>query len=249
MIKGIYVAASGSLAIERQMANIANNLANIDTSGFKKDFPVFQAIVPKESDARFPSLPDPLTFAIAAKNVTDYTQGPLVATGNQMDVALEGPGFFTIQVGNEFRYTRRLSLTVTKDGRLLTQNGDKVVGVYGQKDRPIENLGESPLSIGPDGSLSQDGGVVGQLKLVDFPKPYALKKIGYDTYRLAQQVQTTTPKNTTVHQGMVEKSNVNPVREMTQMITALRGYEAYQKVIASLDDLTGRAVNDLGRIG
>ncbi len=251
MMKGIFTAASGSLAIERQMANISNNLANIDTDGFKRDFPVFQSVAPKEGNGirSDTSLPNPLTFTLVSKNVTDFTQGPLINTGNSMDVALEGPGFFTIQSGNEFRYTRRLSLVITEEGKLLTKNGDKVIGIYGEKNRPIENLGEGKLTVGSDGTLSQDGGVVGQLRIVDFQKPYPFEKIGYDQYRLLGQARPLEVKNTLVHQGMVEKSNVNPIREMTQMISALRGYEAYQKVITSLDDLAGRAVNDLGRVG
>ncbi len=251
MIKGLYVAASGSLAIERQMATIANNLANVDTSGFKRDFPVFQSIPPRKEETSLSdqSLPNPLTFTFAGKNVTDYSQGPLISTGNPNDVALEGPGFFTVQSGNEFRYTRHLSLVVNENGDLLTTHGEKVIGVFGGKYRPIENLGEGPLTIGPDGSISQNGGVVGQLRIVDFPKPYPLEKVGYDMFRAKGQAQPVEAKNTTVHQGMVEKPNVSAIREMTQMITALRGYEAYQKVITSLDDLTGRAVNDLGRIG
>ena len=121
--------------------------------------------------------------------------------------------------------------------------------MIGQNNRPIENLTEAPLEIGSDGGLSQEGNLVGQLKVVDFPKPYPMEKIGYGMYRLTQQIPPIETKNTVVHQGMVEKPNVSPVREMTQMIVALRGYEAYQKVITSMDDLAGKAVNDLGRVG
>ncbi len=250
MMKGIYVATSGALAIQRQMANIANNLANIDTSGYKKNIPVFTSISAKQVASTVggsSTLPNPLTYTAIAQNKPDFTQGPLVRTGDPMQVALEGPGFFTIQtMNNEIRYTRTLNLVVTRDGRLLTKGGERVIG---QNNRPIENLTEAPLEIGPDGGLSQEGNLVGQLKMVDFPKPYPLEKVGYGMYRLTQQVAPTKVKNTVVHQGMVEKPNVSPVREMTQMIVALRGYEAYQKVITSMDDLAGKAVNDLGRVG
>ncbi len=250
MMKGIYVATSGALAIERQMANIANNLANIDSTGFKKDVPVFKSIPAKETEPAptgETTLPNPLTYTAIAQNKPDFSQGPLITTGNPMQVALEGPGFIAVQTGNnEFRYTRTLSLIVTPDGKLMTKEGERVIG---ENKRPIENLDETPLTIGPDGGISQNGGVVGQLQVVNFPKPYPLAKVGYGMYRLTQRVTPNKVKNTVVHQGMVEKPNVSPVREMTQMITALRGYEAYQRVITSMDDLTGKAINDLGRVG
>lgn len=250
MMKGIYVATSGALAIERQMANIANNLANIDSTGFKKDVPVFKAVPAKETEPAPTgeiTLPNPLTYTAIVQNKPDFSQGPLIPTGNPMQVALEGPGFITVQTeNNELRYTRALSLVVTPDGKLMTRGGERVIG---ENKRPIENLDETPLLIGPDGGISQNGGVVGQLQVVDFSKPYPLEKVGYGMYRLTQRVTPNKVKNTVVHQGMVEKPNVSPVREMTQMITALRGYEAYQRIITSMDDLTGKAINDLGRVG
>ncbi len=250
MMKGIYVATSGALAIQRQMDNIANNLANIDTSGYKKSVPVFTSIPATQAKKGLKGaspLPNPLVYTAIVQNRPNFSQGPLVRTGNPMQVALEGPGFFMVQTGNnEFRYARTLDLTVTRDGKLLTKDGEKIIG---ENKRPIENLTEGPLEIGRDGTVSQDGVRVGQLQVVNFPKPYPLEKVGNGMYRLTQQIVPSKPKNTAVYQGMVEKPNVSPVREMTQMIVALRGYEAYQKVITSMDDLTGKAVNDLGRIG
>jgi flagellar basal-body rod protein FlgG len=247
MMKGIYVAAPGSLAIERQMDNITNNLANANSAGFKKNTPVFQSLPLEKGNASSGTgLPNPLTFTYVSKNPTDYSQGPLVKTGNKMDVALEGPGFFEIQHGTERRYARTLSLVVTPSGDLQTRNGAKIIGV---NKRPIQNLMEGELHISPDGAISQDGNEVGRLKVVDFPTPYPLRKIGSSMYSPLGRIIPKEAKNTSVLQGMVEKPNVSVVREMTQMINAIRGYEAYQKVITSMDSLAGKAVNDLGRIG
>jgi flagellar basal-body rod protein FlgG len=248
MMKGIYVAASGSLAIERQMDNITNNLANANSAGFKKDIAVFQSLpLEKRNPSSGTGLPNPLTFTYVAKSPTDYAQGALVKTGNKMDVALEGPGFFAIQDGTERRYVRTLSLSVTPAGDLQTKNGAKIIDV--SNNRPVQNLSEGELHISPDGTISQDGNAVGRLKVVDFPTPYPLRKIGGSMYSPLGRITPKEAKNTSVLQGMVEKPNVSVVREMTQMINAVRGYEAYQKVITSMDSLAGKAVNDLGRIG
>lgn len=254
MYTGLYAAVSGSLAQEKRLAVLTNNLANANTVGFKADRVVFQV-------EALPVVVGPLPTAegsgavVSALNRlwgrdsvqtqlqalhTDFTQGDLRDTGNPLDLALEGRGFFTVQTPAGVAYTRQGTFTLNADGLLVTAGGLPVLGEHG----PLRLRG-AQIEIDPTGRVVVDGAVVDRLKLVDFPRPYALEKQGDVLLRAVVADPPTTPATAVVRQGMVETANVQPVRLLVAVMETARAYEAYQKVIQAFNDTAGRAVNDI----
>jgi len=224
-ISGIYKAVDASLAQKLKFDTIANNLANINLNAFKKDIVSFDK-----------------ALAIKSSSTTDFTLGPIHYTGNELDVALEGPGFFKIQTPKGIRYGRNGSFTCNMDSVLVTQNGDPVLGQNG----PIKINGTDVL-IKSDGQVVVDGQPVDKVVVVDFRQPRLLKKEGGSCYMYqGEEKDIVTAENITVQQSYIEKSNVNVTEEMIKMVETLRAFESAQKVIQSMDELNGKMVNDVG---
>lgn len=244
MNSGLYAALSGNLAAMRKLDVIANNLANANTAGFKKDRLAFQSILAGASTAQLS--PGSSTDAPVMSGeifYTDYSAGAVKNTGNPLDLALNGDGFFVVNTPQGRAYTRHGSFTRDSSGKLVTSEGYEVLG-----GGPIEIRG-SLVEIDSEGKVFVDGSQVGTLDIVDFPKPYAMDKIGNSLFvptnpGAAPEPVTTAP----VHQGFLEDSNVNTVQEMVQMIETNRYFEACAKVVKNFDDVTTKAVNDLARV-
>jgi len=246
MSSPIYVAASGSIIQEKRMEIIANNLANVNAVGFKRDSCAFQ--VPNPEDAARNTETTSQTGLLAKQpfeTYTDYNQGPLQATGNPLDVALSGDGFFVVNTADGEKYTRAGNFVLNSERTLVTQDGHPVLGDGG----PIVVTG-SDVKIDETGAIMVDGRRVGALKIVDFPKPYALRKDGGGLFKKGEDQPPPGPAaDVPVNQGFVEGSNINPVLEMTEMIETVRGYESYQRIIQFLGEINAKAANDVGRIG
>lgn len=194
---------------------------------------------------------------------TDFAQGSLQRTENSFDLALEGKGFFTIQTETGENYTRDGSFTINQDGVLMTHNGNPVLGENGiivvQKNNFIVNeRGEvlinseiprdprNPVSI--DSNMWEDPVVLDRLKIVDFEYPREIKKVGDSMYRETEYSgPPLPPDNYKVIQGFLEKSNVNIIREMVDMIEVQRSFEANQKTVTTHDQTLGKLINELGR--
>ena len=223
MISGNYGLVDGSLIQQLRFETLSNNLANVNTDGFKKDIISFDV-------------------ALSSKIMTsvDLSPGPVVNTGNKFDVALIGPGFFKIQTPSGIRYSRNGAFSLTRDGMLVNQNGDQVLGQNG----PITLIG-GDLSIGRDGQISENGSPGDKLMIVDFIKPQFLRKEGmnYCVYVGKEQDILTSEKADIQHQ-YIEKSNVNVTEEMMKMVDAFRAFESIQKAIQNADDITSKLVND-----
>ena len=225
VISGIYKAVDASLAQKHKFDTISNNLANINSNAFKRDIVSFDK-----------------ALAIKNASTTDFTSGPIRYTGNELDVALEASGFFKIQTPKGIRYSRNGSFTCNMDRVLVTQNGDPVFGQNG----PIKING-TDVSIKSDGQMVVDGQPVDKIVVVDFKQPRLLKKEGSSCYmHQGEEKDIFTAKNITVHQGYIEKSNVNATEEMIKMIETLRAFESTQKVIQTMDELNRKMVNDVG---
>ncbi len=225
MTPGIIRLIDSSLVHKLRFDTISNNLANINTIAFKKDVFSFNRILAMKNYSR-----------------PDLTQGPVRYTGNQLDVALEAPGFFKVQTSRGIRYSKDGSFTLNKEQLLVNQRGDTVLGQGG----PIQITGNK-VSISTDGSVIVDDTPVDQILVVDFKNPQLLAKEGgsYFTYKgEAQDISTAEDVN--ILQGYIETSNVNPTEEMIKMVETFRVFEAAQKAIQSLDDITGKMVNDQG---
>jgi flagellar basal-body rod protein FlgF len=225
---------------------IANNIANINTIGYKGEKAVFRVDAAESGTA----LPEGGTgiqllspYAPPFYTVIDFSQGAVRQTGNPLDVAINGKGFLSIQTPDGVQYTRQGSFTLDPKGVLVTQDGYPVLGEGGSIT--IDN---GQVAIGLDGSISVDGDTVGQLKLTQFDDEGMLKKAGHGRFTLSDpNAAGTASEETTISQGFLETANVNPVQAMTEMIETSRAFEAYQKVIQTADEATGKSISEVGR--
>ena len=170
---------------------------------------------------------------------TDFSEGSIKETGNSLDLAINGEGFFVVNTPDGPRYTRSGNFSLNGANMLSTQDGYPVMGENG----PVIIEGGT-VTIDPDGRVIVDGEEVNRLRIVDFPKPYNLKKIGNNLFEADGAIPAT---NYSISQGFLEMSNVDQIKEMVSMIEILRGYESYRKVINAIDETASRT-NEIGRV-
>ena len=241
MIKGIYTSGSGMIPRMLKQESFANNMANVNTVGYKKDG-VFLHELNQAQDGLITDLDWEIPMVDGV--YIDYAQGQLSKTERPLDVAIQGDGFFAVQTPEGTRYTRSGEFSLTPEGVLVDKNGYEVLSDSG----PITIDGDN-ISIGREGAISVDGAEAAKLRVVDFAKPYDLGKAGYG-YLVPNdgQGQTIESVNYEIHQGYVESSNVSIIEQMVDMLVSFRAYEAGQKAILTQDETLSRAVNDLGRV-
>lgn len=209
---------------ERQYEIISNHLANADTTGFKGDILTFDQMM----DAHI---------------TVDLTQGAIKNTGNKLDLALDGKGFFKIQTPQGIRYTRNGNFMLNAAGNLVTQTGDIVLGDGG----PI-NIDGNQVVVHKNGDVAVDGELAGNLDIVFFNNPALLEKDANSNFKYTGGEQNEIePENLTVHQGSLEMANVQTVKEMTKMIESHRTYETLQKLMHTFDEIDSKTINDVGR--
>ena len=256
MSGSIYMAATGALAYEKQLQLLSNNLANVNTAGFKKDRGRFREFsLSAAADSENLAVQSGQTRApeywIEYGTYTDFSAGALRKTGRPFDLALSGNGFFCVRTPDGVMYTRRGDFTVNADELLVTQEGFPVLGKGGEiridLAKPSGDMRE--FSISEDGTVTVDGSEVDRLQIVDFTQSHALEKAGHNYYRaLKPRSLEELDENLMVSQGFLELSNVDTIKMMTEMIEVLRGYESYQKMIRSVDDMNAKLINDVGRL-
>ncbi|MCL2789963.1 MAG: flagellar basal-body rod protein FlgF [Desulfobulbus sp.] len=235
MVSGKYSAVSGALTREQAMSNIASNLANVNTTGFKKDRISFSSVLQGAQQMRATK---GINYARTRTIDTDFNQGAMQTTGNPMNVAIDGPGFFKVRKGEEIFYTRAGRLTLDSNGTVLTNDGYTVLGA-GDEPMQLDTSQGKDVVIAESGNISVNGVQSGAvLQVFTIPEQSSLVKTGHSLYRLtAGGDQPMTGSR--VVQGHLEISNVNMVEEMTAMITSQRTFEAQTKVIesyAKIDD-------------
>lgn len=252
MLRGLYTSASGMSAQLTAQDVISNNLANANTTGYKKDMAVNNAfsqllisrvddVLDREGDKVIGTLG---TGVQTAGTFTDYASGALQQTENPFDVAISGDGFFVIQTPQGERYTRDGSFTINAQGDLVTKDGYIVVGRQGNVN---VGTGEN-LSISADGSVTSNGAEVNQLMVVVPENSQSLHKVGNNLYALNQGGAVRDADRVQVAQGYLESSNVNVVSEMVTMISGMRIYEANQKAIQMQDQSLGLLISDVARV-
>jgi flagellar basal-body rod protein FlgG len=245
MINGILETSRGCLKEEIRMDVISNNLANSNLIGFKKDRISFiefldkaKAGIPQSAGSESPS--DPSLIMIQ----TDMEQGDTRFTGNPMDFALYGKGYFKVNTPDGVRYTRKGNFALDDQGTLITQDGLTVLG----KNGAITVTGEDVVVDGR-GNITANGIMAGQLDLVDFDDPTVLVKAGKALFQNTSDDPGHEPAaDITLKQGYLELANVNIAEEMIQMIQSLRAFESYQKAIKVLDEMNSKAVNEVSRL-
>jgi flagellar basal-body rod protein FlgG len=251
----IYMAAAAALAYEKRLEVIANNLANVNTAGFKRDDVAFQAYLSSAGGAALavtPPYPGPqagASFWVSYASRTDFSPGPLQQTGSRLDLALNGSGFFSVESPDGVVYTRRGNFTLSPEGVLVTQEGWPVQGTSGELRLEAGNAGPGGMavSVGEDGTVRVNGRDVGRLRIDEVSDPGTLTKIGNGYFMPGNDSAAAAPENVRVAQGFLEMSNVEAVRAMTEMIEILRGYESYQRVIRSIDEANAKSINEVGR--
>jgi len=235
------ISLSRQMALQRQMDVVANNMANINTSGFKGEQVLFeQYVMPVARDQDFQNLDQPLSFVQDWATIHDLSGGAMVQTGSELDVGLNGDGFFAVQTPGGERFTKAGNFQLSANGTLVDANGNPVLGNGG----PIQfGPEESNILIGSDGSISSSAGQKGKLRLVEFQNPQALTREGSNLWAGGTPVAAT---NTRAMQGFVEKSNVSGVSEMAEMIRVQRAYESAASLTQKQDELRRSAIQRLG---
>lgn len=249
MIRGLYSAANGLMAAEQRHEVIANNMANAATAGYKRQVPVqmgFDQIFSATAKRPyfFNADSSPGGGAKVVETFPDYTMGPLRTTGNHLNMALQGPGFFVVDTPDGARFTRSGDFTRSSDGYLVTPQGYRVQSLTGQ---PIAVDG-AEVTIATDGTVTVDGRLAGRLRLVEFETPERLLRTGDSLYQATPEVERAMAEaaGTLVEQGQVEMSNVQLPNEMINMMLGLRAYEANQRVIRAADDTMSRLIEQVG---
>ncbi len=249
-----YIALSGALAMERRLGMISNNLANVNTLGFRGDH-IKMRSVPGAPDyaamdrSTSPAMDAPPTrktfyetlYGVLDGQVTDFRAGSFQQTDNQFDLAIEGDAFFAVQTPNGIRYTRQGNFTRAADNTMVSQDGFPALDAAGAPIR-IDTL---DFGIGPDGTITDDTGMVlGQVMLATFPDTFKLNKEGHGLFELTDEnVQPfLNAPSSQVRQGYVEMSNVSVVDEMVDMITTQRNYETFQKLITTSSDMSSSLI-------
>jgi flagellar basal-body rod protein FlgF len=245
MSDGIYSATSGAISQQRSLEVIANNVANSTAVGFRGDQVAFHEAVAQAQGGAAPA--KSLRYVAVAQVKTDTTQGGLRKTGNPLDLALQGDGYFAIQTPQGERYTRSGSFITDPGGVLRTQDGYPVLSEGPTPRQPITiPSGTAMVDIAPDGNVSSDGAAIGQLRIVAFDDPSRLLKEGDVLYSAPQGVTAKSTNETEVVQGFVETANVNPVGSVNELITANRTFDAYQRVIRAFGQLNDRTAREIG---
>ncbi|MBI4682644.1 MAG: flagellar basal-body rod protein FlgF [Nitrospirae bacterium] len=235
MYKGIYITLSGAVLKQKNLDITAQNIANADISGYKKEQMSFKDyIIPVDNKAA--KADDGRVMTELSRVSIDFTEGPIKGTGNPLDLAINGEGFFALDEG---MYTRNGSFMISDEGYLTTKSGVKLLGESG----PIEIQG-SDIDISPSGEIIVDAIPVGKLKIVDFPDKEKLKKLNGGMFAAGEAGVTV---NSSVSQGFLEQSNVNVIQEMVGMIASTREFESYQKMIHAFDEAASKAINEMGK--
>ena len=243
MDNALFVGLSHQMVLRREMDIIANNIANLDTNGFK----VESLIQKTEPGAPAMTLggPRPVKFVATDGVARDFGQGALVATGAPLDMAIEGKAFFQVQGSDGPRFTRDGRFTTDAAGRLVTQGGLTVMDESGGEIVIDGEKGQ--VTVGRDGTLSQGAERVGKVGLFAFENLGALSKAGDNLFRNVSNLAPTPDAEARLRQGMLEGSNVKPVLEITRMVEVSRAYEKTAKLMDSEAELSRRAIERLGR--
>ncbi|MBO6132837.1 MAG: flagellar basal-body rod protein FlgF [Lachnospiraceae bacterium] len=257
MVKGLYTAYTGMLNEQRRMDALANSLANVNTTGFKKEGATSQAF----DDILAYNIKDKSEFFLTQREgsmvpgvklgetYVDWSEGPFKETHSDLDLAIAGNGFFAIEFTSKdgetsTKYTRDGSFTLTQEGDLVTKDGDFVLDTMGNHIRlnPVQDV-----RINRAGEIYQNDAQVGTVGITDFEDYNYLEHYGENMWQTVEGANEV-PAAAQVISGYLEQSNVNIVYEMTNMIAIQRNYESNQRVITTIDSTLQTAVNNLGRL-
>lgn len=244
MDNSLLVSLSQQLAAYRAMDVIANNLANASTPGYKREAAKFEEFISQMRPAEGETGMQSVSFVKDAGILRDVSQGNIERTGAMYDVAISGKGYFAVQTPAGLRYTRDGHFSLDANGQIVTTDGHAVQGDGGAITITPD---DGDISIAPDGTVSGKTGQLAKMRIVDFADAStAMTKQGGNLY--STTAAPIVPTATTLKQGMIESSNVQPVIEISHMIEVMRAYEATATLSKSHEDLKRQAIEKLGRM-
>jgi flagellar basal-body rod protein FlgF len=251
MENALLIGLSRQMVLERQVDVVANNVANVNTNGFKTDQSLFQEYLKTGAhEDNFLGKDRSVSYVLDSGTYRDFSQGALQSTSNPLDVAIDGAGFLAVQTAAGERYTRDGSLHINSQGQLVTVTGDPVLGTGG----PIVlQPTDHDVSISPDGTvtvldgLARTDSIRGKLRLVSFADPQQLLKEGSNLYSAAAGAAQPDVRST-VQQGFIEKSNVNAVAQMSTLIEVNRAYSQIAALLLQQSDLHKSAIQQLADV-
>lgn len=244
MENAIRIGLSRQMALQKQMSVIANNLANINTAGFKRDvihLEEFQMPIAEMSELT--NQQKNLSYVNDRSVLKNFQPGSMRKSGNDLDVAINGSGWFVVNTPQGERYTRNGEFKLNEAGTLVTNEGHPVLGDGGEISFGQE---ESQIAIARDGTISTNEGQKGQLRVVSFDDEQQLKKQGFNLFNSEQAAKPV--ENPNVMQGMIEQSNVKPVLELTRMIETVRAYTTQARMLQKTEELKNEAINRLAQL-
>jgi flagellar basal-body rod protein FlgF len=237
MDAAMYKALSGAIAQMHKLEVASQDLANVNTSGYKGQRLAFSEVLA----ARLPAGARSGGFVAVGDQRTNFSQGELQGTGNPFHLAIDGEGFFVVETPRGERYTRSGGFTLSADGTVITPQGEALLGEGG----PIQIAG-GKIEVGLDGSVRSENGEVGKLRIIRFLDTRRVTKEGANLLRTdaANVEDVFTPR---VAQGNLEQSNVSPIDSMVSMIAIQRQFDAYERAMRLMDDATDKMITDAGR--
>jgi flagellar basal-body rod protein FlgF len=236
-------AASGMRSRMESLDLLANNVANASTGGYKADREFYSLYVAPGVDQ---PESDSATMPVIERHWTDHSQGTLQITGNPLDLALSGKGFFTVQGPSGPLYTRNGNFHVAADGKLATAEGYAVRTAGGA---PLVLQSARPIEITADGTVRQDGNAIGQLQVVDFTSTAALDKQGNTYFRTLDPAAAPATAGASVEQGKLEASNSGSAESAVRLVGILRQFEMLQKAAAMGADMSKEAIEQVAHVG
>jgi flagellar basal-body rod protein FlgF len=246
------VGLSRQMTLERQLDVVANNVANVNTTGYKSDRTLFQEfLMPSARDDNFSGRDNRVSFVQDRATIHDFAQGPSEQTKNPLDVVIDGKGFLVVQTPRGDRYTRDGSLQINSQGQLVTASGNPVLGNAG----PIVfQPSDKDITIAADGSITvltganRNESVRGKLRLVSFEQAQKLSKEGNNLYAAKDGAVAQPDTASRLRQGFIEKSNVNAVAEMSKMIEVTRAYTQMSAMLQQQGDMRKSSLDKLADV-
>ena len=236
------MAASGLRSRMESLDLLANNMANASTGGYKADrefYSLYAAAEAQDSDS-------PATMPVVQQHWTDLSQGTIANTGNALDLALNGSGFFGVSGPNGKLYTRNGGFHLAADGQLVTADGYAVLSAAGA---PLTAQGTVPIDISRDGTLTQDGQSIGQLGIADFTGGAVTKQGGNYFRPVDPNAKPSAPADTTVEQGKLEASNTGTAESAVRLVSIMRQFEMLQKAVLIGNDMSKQAIEQVAKVG
>lgn len=239
-------AASGLRARMQSLDMLANNIANSETGGYKTDREFYNIYI--SADAAGTETQDPNALPVIEKNYTDFSQGMVRPTANPLDFAIQGKGFFTVSSPAGVAYTRNGNFQISAAGTLVNADGNAVLDPNG---KTITLDPSVPVSVGPDGTITQSGSMAAQIALVDFANPSDLMKQGNTMFRPSdpKTLPVAPSSSSEIQQGKLEGSNVSSSEAAVRLVSVMRQFEMMQKAINIAKEMDAKTIQEVAKVG